>query len=373
MKKSFYKSSLYFLSTFLIFTAEAKAKEVGQYPNVSGTVLFELKPDRVTSTNKQGVSPNNILVNIEPDLSLNVNKNWSVKTGLRIYPIVSNNSANPERSRTILGENRGVNFDDEGIIIEELKAQFENEDMKFSAGKYDATFATMYRKSKRIGVFNTDFTEDYELRERIGANITALLEDSEITVNGFFNDTTGLSESAINDRGRAKRSDGLAGNTNTLSSYSVTMEGQRLFNVENLFYNIGYRSLGVDGGVGRARETGQTVSVEYLMKVGNHTSLTPLIELVRLNNFTGERGRDTTYSNMALIGKYSSWTASVSSVVRNNKHSQLVRNGTDHQIQVTAGYKFANNVSLDVSRASIKEDGSRGALIGAMLSYLYKF
>ena len=348
--------------------------EEAQYPNLSGQVLFELKSDRALSTTKPNVPSSNTYVNIEPDLSLNLDKNWSVKTGWRIFPTMQDrNGPTPERSRTILSDNRGFNQQDTTVIVEELKAYYQNDDMKFFAGKFDPTFATMYRKTKRIGVFTTDFTEDYELREKVGGGMAALLEDSEITFNTFFNDPTGLSGSAFNNRGTERSNDGLAGNTSTLSSYTATVEGQKLFGVEDLFYNVGYRSLGVKNNGSNARETGYTGNLEYLKKITHNTSLIPTIEVVKINNFTGLRGRNAQYVTMALIGKYSSWSASVSSVRRHIDNNYVGSNSNDSQLQFTAGYKFTNNFAIDVSRMKLKEDSYSASMVGVMLSYLYKF
>lgn len=344
------------------------------YPNISGQALFELKSDRVLTTTKQNVPKAHTYINIEPDLSLNIDQNWSVKTGWRIFPTMQDrNSPTPERSRTILSDDRGFNQDDTTLIVEELKAHYQNDDMKFFAGKINPTFATMYRKTKRIGVFVTDFTEDYELREKIGGGFAALLEDSEITFNTFFTDPTGLSGSALKNRGTERANNGLAGNTSTLSSYSVTMEGQKLFGVENLFYNIGYRSLGVKNNNNNSRETGYTTNLEYLKKITNNTSLIPAIELVKISNFTGLTGRNAQYLTMALIGKYSSWSASIANVRRHIDNNYSGPNSNDSQMQFNVGYKFTNNLVIDVSRMKLKEDNYSSSMIGVMASYLYKF
>ena len=245
--------------------------------------------------------------------------------------------------------------------------------MKFFAGKFNPTFGTMYRKTKRIGVYNTDFAQDYELREKIGFGGAALLENSEITVSTFFNDVTALSGSAVNNRGREQPASNLAGNTSTLSSYSATMEGQNLFNVENLFYNVGYRSLGVNKADNRKREIGYVAGAEYLYKIGVNSSLVPLIELVKIDNFTAEEGRNAIYKNFALIGKYSSWTASASALYRDIKQPLRSSDNHDHIFQLTVGYKFTNNITLDVTRGNVKEDGNRAVLLGTLLSYVYNF
>lgn len=357
----------------------ANAKE--EYPNISGQVLFEARGDHILSSKKTGVKSNAGYINIEPDFALNINQNWAVKTGWRILPIRQRRYDYPERSRTILGDSEGVsrgfNQDDTGIVVEELKIAFENEDMKFAAGKFNPTFATLYRRNKRIGLFVTDFTEDYELREKIGATASAILEDSEISISTFFADTTGLSDSAISHRKKESRNDGLASNNGTLSSYSITMEGKELLGVQNLFYNIGYRGLDVDKDtINGGRETGFTANLEYLHKLGRNSSIIPVIEYVRLKNFTGRKGRDANYLTAALIGKYSSWTASFASVFRNNKNNYALAERSknhDRLYQLSVGYKFRNNISLDISRADIKEDGYKASSIGFIASYLYEF
>lgn len=364
-----------FISIFSIILCEtAIAKAESQYPNTSGQVLFEFKSDRILSTTKSGTPSHQSYFNIEPDLSLNIDQNWSIKTGWRIFPTMQNREGStPERSRTILSNNRGFNQDDTTLIVEEIKTNYQNDDMKFFVGKFNPSFATMYRKSKRIGVFTTDFTEDYELREKIGGGISALLEDSEITFNTFFNDPTGLSGSAYNNRGRERSENGISGNTSTLSSYSVTIEGQKLFGVKNLFYNAGYRSLGVKDNGLNSRETGYTGNLEYLQQVTHNTSLIPVIEFVKIDNFTGLTGRNAQYLTLALIGKYSSWSTSVSSVRRHIDNNYQGKNSNDSQLQFTAGYKFNNNFAIDVSRMRLKEDGYSASMLGIMFSYLYKF
>ncbi len=329
------------------------------------------------STRTQGVSPNNAYVYVEPNFSLNFNKNWSVKTQWQIYPnstITTRNAAYPERTRTFLSDNRGFKPGDTGLIIEELKAQFEDEDMRFFIGKFDPSYGTAYKQSKRIGVFSTDITRDYELREKLGGGVAALLEGGQITFNTFFNDTTGLSDS-FNGRKRESKNDGLAGNTGTLSSYTLSMEGEKLFGYDNWFYNLGYRSLGVDqaAGMSRARENGYVIGSEYLFKLASGTSIIPFAEVSKISNFTGSRNRDATYSTFALIGKYSGWTASISQILRNIHESPVAPKIRDHQLQVSVGYKFTDNLALDISRANIKESNKSAVLFGMMLSYVYKY
>lgn len=377
------KSLVFLSSASLLFfnslSAQAASRYLGstnQYPNVSGQVLFELKADRLDSKHTAGTSPNNTYINIEPDLSFNVNKNWSVKTAWRLYPtntVETRNTDYPERTRTFFSDQRGFKPQDTTMIVEELKLDFKNDDMQFFAGKFNPSFGKAHEKENRIGVFSTDITEDYQLREKIGAGIAAVLDSSKVTINTFFNDTTGLSGS-INGRDNESSRSTLAGNTGSFSSFTVTAEGDRFFGINNWSYNVGYRSLGVDtAATDRARETGYVFGTSYLYKTGYKTSLTPLVEVTRINNFTGAKDRDATYTTIALLGKYGNWNASVSNVTRTISHYQGVDKLNDRQLQISAGYKFSNGIVLDLSRATIKESQHSGVVYGGMFSYLYSF
>jgi len=375
MKK---KLLAFFLTTVIVninSNATAIAKE--KYPKLDGRVLYQTQFDRVISTKKKGVSPNNAFIYIEPSFNLNFNQNWVVKTQWRIQPndvLTTRDQSNPERYRTFLGSNRGMNFDQMGLIVEEIKVQYHNDDIKIFTGKFDPTFGNAHRKAKRIGVFSAQFAEDYNLREKIGFGGVALLESSQITFNSFFSDNTNLSQSAINNRGRATKRNGLAGSTGTLSSYSVSMEGEDLFDIKNLFYNFGYRSLGVNKDGNSKRETGYVIGGEYLHKIGKESSIIPFVEFVDIKNFSGIAGRNAQFSTIALIGNYRNWTASVSNQTRNIEKNYLNNHHTfDQQLQLSAGYKFTNNITVDLTRAQIREDAKKASLFGVNVSYVSKF
>jgi len=349
-----------------------------ELPLVSGKVLYQIQADKVAKSQKTGMSSNNGFLYIEPNISFNINNNWSIKNQLRFQPnstLTTRDQQNPERYRTFLADKRNVTINNNGVLLEEIKLQYENEDMKFSIGKLDPTFGTAHRKTKRIGVFTSQFTEDYNLREKIGFNITGLLEDAQISLNSFFNDTTKLSNSAIDKRGEA--SDNFAGANRKFSSYSLNIEGDNLFSMKNWFYNIGYRSLAVkDSQVQNTkydRENGIVIGSEYNHKLGKQTSVIPFVEVAHFKNYSGIKNRTASYAMVALIGKYSSWTASSSYNIRRINNKQILNKETDKQLQFSVGYKFTNNIALDVSRANIKESGYNATLIGANLSYLYEF
>ncbi len=345
----------------------------GVYPNVSGTVLLEAKADRATSS-KEGVKSFNSFANAEAKMALNLNRNWSLRTKWRLNPILDRDTDYQEKTRYILS-NRKIHGGDNGLIVEELKLNFQNDDARFYAGKFNPIFGAMHRKAKRIGVFTTDFTRDYELREKIGFGVDGLLENSEISASSFFADTTALSNSAFTKRGSDNNNNGIASNTKNLNSYTIAMEGSNPLDAdEKWHYNIGYRKLAVGGNNSNyADEHGYVFGSEYLYEVGEKSSLIPMVEIVKLKNFTGVRSRNATYITTALMGVYSRWTASAALIKRDINNNLSLGKTHDKLLQYSVGYKFTDRFAVDVSRANVKESGVSAPILGVMLSYLYQF
>ncbi len=107
-----------FASQFLLFSSFSLTALAQDFPNITGSVLNQLQVDRVGSVNRSGVSANNGYIYVEPNISFNINKNWSIKTDWRLQPnntLTTRNGTYPERYRTILQSNRGFGISDEGI------------------------------------------------------------------------------------------------------------------------------------------------------------------------------------------------------------------------------------------------------------------
>ncbi len=362
----------------LFFSLNSFAQEsLKNYPGVNGQILLMGQADYLATTDANNLSKENTIFYSQADFALNFNKNWAIKTQWRSFPqsqIYSNQEFNFKRYYSFNNENRGINLDDHAVVIEELKLDFENEDLHFYLGKFDPEFGTAHRKSKRIGVFTWQFNEDYNLREKIGGGISALLENSIISFNTFFNDTTDLSKSAIKDRGTASNQDGIAGSNGTLSSYSVSINGKDFFGVDNLFYNFGYRNLGINSALDRHGESGYVAGFEYLYHLSGRTNIVPLIEIVKINDFGGASGRDAMYYTLSTVANYSSWSASVTYNKKDIKATKGMNDKiADTMLQMTIGYKIYQNMTLDFTRATINEDGDKSSLFGLNLSYLYRF
>jgi hypothetical protein len=142
------------------------------------------------------------------------------------------------------------------------------------------------------GIYGADFAEDYELTERIGfgGSLTGGNDDygfHTLSSNLFFLDTTFLSKSAFTNRGRTRKSDGGVSNTESLESFSVTLDGADMPFLPGLGYTLGVERQ--EGGKGDPKdELGFVAGLYGAFDVTSETTLEPILEYVYLDNAEGQ-------------------------------------------------------------------------------------
>lgn len=371
MKKNKLFSLVFAISAcFLPFNANAQ----GQYPNVTGEIFMESRAGFMNDENSSSTYSDSVVANIEPRFSINLNNNWSVKSQWKLSSIKKRSRSDFAIGNVYVSDNFPDSVDDYGLVIEEIKGDYRNDDLNFFFGKFNPTFGSAWDKRKRIGLFVTDYAEDYELREKLGAGVAALFDgDGVVTLNLFFNDNTPLSDSAFNRRGKNNSATKIAGNRKALSSYSVTVDGNNFLGVENLKYNFGFRNLQIDNKVGGfADERGAVAGLEYSHEINYKTNLVPFFEISKINNFFGVKNQDILYITSALTLKHGNWNLGLSNVSREIDGGST-QDHTDNQFQIFTGYQFKNGVAVDVVYLDVKENSAEATGFGVGVSYLYEF
>jgi hypothetical protein len=347
---------------------------VGQYPKFNGEIDVKYKIDRIVDVNRSGIHPNEGLFNVDSNYSLNFSKNWSIRSTLTAYPVISGDNPNVNESEYIFrSRNRGFQLNNTALAVEELGVYFENQYGKIFAGKFDPKFGPSYEDSEINGVFSNEFRSDYDLVEEIGVGGAVNFNDNQLTISTFYDDNTELRRSVLAHRKISEVRDGDAANTSDLSSYIIHLEGKNLFSTENLSYHIGYRSLGVEKMPGFAKEIGYSTSLAYSFEWRDNLILVPFIELIKIDNFGGKRNYNDFNSIVALSAKYNQWRASILGSRRSAKQSSNNIKIHDNQLQFSVGYQFTDRLGLDVSAMDLKENHVSGLVLGAMVKYAYKF
>lgn len=359
--------------TLIIIASIANAKSL-QSPKISSNLLILNHSDYISKNNKN-IKKINSYFFAKADTKFKFNNNIQLNTNIEFFPdtqFLSNLEQQYQPYHRIANSNREFNFFNNSLIVEELNLQYSNEDLEFKIGKYNPNFGNLWYKNNRIGIYSWQFSEEYNVREKIGAQISALLENSKITLSSFINDTTLLSESAINKRGRADDDKSIPGNSNFLTSYMIDIEGQNLLNVNNLFYNISYKSNSTDNN--SKTEKGYLISSQYIYNLTANTTIRPLFEIVLIDNLHGYNRSDALYKTFAIQANYSSWTTSLTlnqKDIEINNNEQL-KDNTDI-IQFSLGYQINKNLAIDITRARIEENKNKYNILGANIIFNKKF
>jgi hypothetical protein len=120
-------------------------------------------------------------------------------------------------------------FNDLGLYADQLYAQLAAGPLDLQAGKIHPPFGRAWDVTP--GLHGMDIADNYELEERIGVDAAYAFDgfgiEHTLQVSAFTTDRTALSGSAFTHRPQTHLSDGGAGNTNGVSSLSVTLDGCR--------------------------------------------------------------------------------------------------------------------------------------------------
>jgi hypothetical protein len=114
-----------------------------------------------------------------------------------------------------------------GTYIAELYTLVEAGPAAVRAGKFETIFSLASEVAP--GINATDLVSDFDADERLGGELILAFEgfglNHALAASVFTTDRSILSESLFANRGRTSLSDGGAGNTTGVSSFSITLDG----------------------------------------------------------------------------------------------------------------------------------------------------
>ena len=122
---------------------------------------------------------------------------------------------------------QNADFENLGVYVQEIYARLDLEPFSLKAGKFDTEFSLM--SDKAPGVAASGPAEGANADERWGAEAAIAFEGPNLkhrlAAAAFTTDRTVLSESLFTNRGRKRLSEGGAGNTSGVSSFSLVYDG----------------------------------------------------------------------------------------------------------------------------------------------------
>ncbi len=349
------------LATVVYGTATVHGAE--HTPRIEVSIPIEVQNDWSYDSDDAANERNQLFTKMEPEATVHV------VPGLTLF---GHAVLEPVRD---LGPGESGAFEDEGIFVEDLYVDYAFGRYGLRGGKFTPAFGIGW--DIRPGIYGNDFAEaGYEFSERIGIAGRAGFEIASagaytVTAHAFFLDTTFLSESLGRGRGTTERADGGVSNTEDLSSYAVTLDGENVAGIDGLGVRLAY--IHQANGEGDADdEKGISAALWHELKLGKALTVAPVIEYVHFDDAEGVDGQDRDFVTAAGRLGWRSWNLTLAYTGRDTETP-----GTpeidDFQFQVSAGYLFELGLQIDVGWHIAEESDVETRRFGARLSYTVSF
>lgn len=347
------------------FLGASEALAFDPYPNISGEVVMELQNEYAfDSDDPDADEQNNMFWRTEVAPTVAFTENFFIDGVLVLEPV---RDFDP-------GEDNY--FEDEGVFVEEIKLNYESGPWAIFAGKFNPGFGIAWDFGR--GIWSEDFAEDYEITEKIGGGASYTFEtensgDHTLTASTFFADTTFLSEATVHSRGNTTKSDGGASNTEDFSSFVISLEGENVAGVENLYYKTGFRHLAeADASTGGDDEQGFVATLGHVFPVSDNIEADALVEFVDIANFDGGND-DNQYITGSLITTINdAWNVTVG-FTRRDIDVDGGPDMDDHLLQVSGGYDFGQGTTAEIGWRSSEEGGSDTDIVGGLIRHSFEF
>jgi hypothetical protein len=344
-----------------------------------GRLLLTLQSDQ-TLNRSGGVEPfNNTYAEPEFEGFVNLGKHFAINGLVKMEQVRSVTESSAFRA--------------EGAYVEQLYGIATFKPVELYGGKIHPRFGMGWDSTP--GLYGTDFDEDYELSEKIGVGgaVTAnILGTHTLSVESFFSDTTFLSNSlftrpSINDSdtlrpGHARRTDGGAGNTDSLDNFDVVLQGGDIPHLAGVSYNLGW-SRQKHSTSSEKNENAYVAGLTWEVPLTERIILVPMVEYAHVSN---QGGADVTadYVTLAVGAELGfGWSAAAHATIRPVDDHDAGDDYTDHLAGFSIGYDLGARLKkiaplldgLGVEAGYKHERVARENLntIGAVLTYERSF
>ncbi len=354
------------LAVMPIAQAQAADFEVpdtlAQYPNVSGSFVFEVQSDTTFDSDDPGAEITDTFATVETALDFNLSEVFTAHTDLVLEPVLD---PDPFEDRF---------FEDHGGYVETLHLIVNLGQFTLFGGKINPAFGTAWDATP--GIYGRDFAEDYELTERIGVGGSYTFDAGDagqhvFQAAVFFADTSALSNSAFTRRGQLSLADGGASNTEDFSSFAIALDGGEIASLPGFSYHVSFRHQEAgDGDV--SDETGVAFGATQEIETADGVKFALNGEIAIFDNLDGGEN-DALYATAGLAVAKDEWFGATSFTVRDLSGGPAGSNFDDKLFQATVGRGLFENTSLAVGYKFAEEEDADSHTIGVLFAYETEF
>lgn len=249
-------------------------------------------------------------------------------------------------------------FNHAGTYVDQLYAQYDIGDLSVFAGKIHPVFGRAWDVTP--GLRGTDVAEGYELTERLGGGASFSFDAAEVkntlVASAFTADRTVLGDSLFFSRGRKTLADGGAGNTGSISSIALALDGCMGADPDSCYddgefgyqFAMRYQKHG-EGGAGN--ELGFVGSLNKSFELSQDSVLKFFGEMAYFRNFDGMEDDAVSFTGSAAL-EFGETTLSLA-------YTQLRTLGTggadetEHLFDTSIFYNLNDSISLAGEQWSI--------------------
>ncbi len=343
------------------------------FPRLEGKIEIENHANVFNSDNP-GAPDADIYNKTEIDAGWYFNRVFSLQGGFVFEPV---RDADPGDTRA---------FEDHGLYVEQIYAQFDYEPFRIFAGKFNPAFGKAWDLAP--GIFGKDLAEDtYQLTERIGGGVAVTqkaggLGSLTVTGSAFFLDTTGLQGSAFNSRDFASDGAGVPGNTGALDSFELSVDGADIPSMKGVSYALAYLHQAKGELNGGADEDFTDQDAFAFTLYGNHklngVGLKWIGEAVYIDGFLADEDSNNFQSWFLTAGaqlKVDRYNIAVAYTFNQNDGFGT-RSGDDfnvQQFQISGGVEIYDGWELDLGYKYLQERDEDTHVVGLMLAKEIEF
>ena len=218
-------------------------------PRIGGEIFIESFNDVIISSQDPESEP------IDTSTSVDLNVDMVVAE-----PVFFNLTVSLDNF-TDLGPEEDHYFGVEGLFVDDLNVNWEEERWSLIGGKFSPNFSIAYYAAP--GVYGSDFAaSDIEVSGRIGlgGSVTFISDERfgthALSASVFFADTSVLSNLLGPSRDRLRRSDGGPSNTGSPKSFAIAVDGADIAALPGFRYHIGFMRQAVN----RINDIGEDIS-----------------------------------------------------------------------------------------------------------------
>ena len=196
--------------------AQAEGVDVETYPRIGGDVIFRLGYDAAYDADIPRTESHDLFVVMIASPEIHLTDRFSINADIRI--------------ETVRPPTADRYFEDQGLFVRSLYAEYAVGDrLSLKADKFTPTFA--FASMVTPGMYGNNYNKEIELIERIGFGTEYTFGarasgEHTLSASTFFEDTSILSDSLGARRGQRQLADGGASNTESLESFTVSLEGR---------------------------------------------------------------------------------------------------------------------------------------------------